>query len=166
MWILISLFFIVLVGVVVLWPYLRQEPELEKTVEADPRLTALYSERDRLYQAIRDAKFDLETGKLSQEDFQNQSAQLKHRAAAVLRAIDELEEQLFPPELDAALEAEIRRARMGVNGGQSHAAVEESPRVRTPAGHGETRDRFCGRCGSALQAGDRFCGACGHAVGA
>ena len=164
MWLFIALALILLTAVVVLWPYLRRESEPETELEPDSRLTELYYERDRLYQAIRDAQFDLEMGKLSPEDYQVQSARLKHRAAAVLRDIDQLEQQLFSSELDASLEEEIRRARVGANGKQRR--IEEPRPATVPAAATDDRatPRFCGRCGAALEPGDRFCGQCGHAV--
>ncbi len=164
MWLFIALALILLAAVVVLWPYLRRESELETELEPDSRLTELYYERDRLYQAIRDAQFDLEMGKLSQEDYQVQVARLKHRAAAVLRDIDQLEQQLFSPELDASLEEEIRRARVGANGKQRRIEEPLPATVPAAAANDQAASRFCGRCGAALKPGDRFCGQCGHAV--
>ena len=153
----------------VLLPYLPRRPQQMLAPEIDPRLAELYDKRDMLYQAIRDARFDSQTGKLSQDDYEAQTGHLKQEAADVLKSIDEIVQTITTPELDAALETEIAAARTG--GGLS--AVEDDPleaailaaRRRPPATNGKGQgDRFCGRCGSPLQGGDRFCGVCGAAV--
>ena len=45
----------------------------------------LLDEKDRLFQALADLRFDYEAGKLSREDFEEEDARLRARAAAVLR---------------------------------------------------------------------------------
>lgn len=160
MWFLIAFLLILLAGAAVLWPFLRpQAVGAAPTVGVDPRLAELYSQRDMLYQAIRDARFDLQTGKLSQEDYEQQTARLKQNAAAVLRQIDQLETQLVSPELDAGIEAEVAAAR------------EIPPALKKTAGNGDVKrvaraatDRFCGKCGASLRPNDVFCGQCGEPV--
>jgi len=161
MWILISLLLILLAGAAVLWPFLRpQAVGAIPTAGVDPRLAELYSQRDMLYQAVRDARFDLQTGKLSQEDYDQQSVRLKQNAATVLRQIDQLEAQLASPELDAKIEAEVAAAR------------EMPPSLKKSTGNGDAKragraktGRFCGKCGASLQPNDVFCGKCGEPVG-
>lgn len=59
--------------------------------EASPDETTarLRGETDRLLQALADLRFDYEAGKLSREDFEEEDAQLRMRAAEVLRKIEE-----------------------------------------------------------------------------
>ncbi len=160
MWILISLLLVLLAGAAVLWPFLHPQPVgAGSTASVDPRLANLYGQRDMLYQAIRDARFDQQTGKLSQEDYDQQSARLKQDAAAVLRQIDQLESQLASPELDAKIEAEVAAAR------------EMHPSLKKSTSNGDAKravraqtDRFCGKCGASLQPNDVFCGKCGRPV--
>lgn len=179
MWILAALLLIIGVGVFILWPYLRpQRSFADPVVDIDPRLTELYDQRDFLYGAVRDARLDLETGKLSQEDYDRHEANLKQQAAVVLRSIDEVEQSLSSPQLDAEMEAEISALRQSPdrvvavadddaveaaiavarrrNGGNGAASVATATTVRV--------DRFCGHCGGPLKTGDRFCGRCGQAT--
>jgi len=160
MWILISLLLVLLAGAAILWPYLRpQAVGALPAATVDPQLVELYAQRDMLYQAVRDARFDLQTGKLSQEDYDQQSTRLKQNAASVLQAIDELETNLASPEMDAQIEAEVAAARempeplkkSTSNGGEVKRA-------------GRTTDRFCGKCGASLRASDSFCGKCGESL--
>ncbi|MCS7040136.1 MAG: hypothetical protein RMN24_12815, partial [Anaerolineae bacterium] len=73
MWIVVALLLLLAAGVVILWPYLRPREALPTAAEAvalDPRLAELYEQREMLYKAIRDARFDLEMGKLSPADYE------------------------------------------------------------------------------------------------
>lgn len=157
MWILISFLLVLLAGTIILWPYLRpQTVGAMQTATVDPQLAELYIQRDMLYQAIRDARFDLQTGKLSQEDYDQQSTLLKQNAAAVLQSIDELETNMAPPEVDAQIEAAVAAAR-----------EMPEPLKKTTSNGGEvkragTTHRFCGQCGASLRANDGFCGKCGE----
>jgi hypothetical protein len=174
MWIVVALLLLLAAGLVILWPYLRPRPALPTAAEAlalDPRLAELYEQREMLYKAIRDARFDLEMGKLSPADYEQQETKLKWQAAAVLRAIDELEQTLFSPQLDARVEAEIAAVRAAALSPAEDEAIEQAvqavrrrtPKTPTPAGP-IVGDRFCGYCGGELRPGDRFCGQCGRAV--
>lgn len=173
MWILVALLLLLAAGVAILWPYLRPReallPAAAEAVALDPRLAELYEQREMLYKAIRDARFDLDMGKLSPADYEQQETKLKWQAAAVLRAIDELEQNLFSPQLDARLEAEIAAVRAAAISPAEDEAIETA--VRAVRGHdgGGVRgaavgDRFCGHCGAELRPDDRFCGQCGRAV--
>ncbi|MCX7854190.1 MAG: zinc ribbon domain-containing protein [Caldilineales bacterium] len=179
MWIVVALLLLLAAGVVILWPYLRPREALPTAAEAvalDPRLAELYEQREMLYKAIRDARFDLEMGKLSPADYEQQETKLKWQAAAVLRAIDELEQNLFSPQLDARLEAEIAAVRAAGLTPAEDEAIERAVqaargrngggvRPKAPAATGPAvGDRFCGHCGAELRPGDRFCGQCGQAV--
>ncbi len=175
MWLLAAFFLILATGLAVFWPYLRPQVALDSGTDVDPRLTELYAQRDKLYRAVRDARLDLETGKLSGADFEQHEAGLKLQAAEVLRSIDEVESELLSPQLDAQMEAEIaaaRTARGADDDAEHNAAIEASIAAArrsgkngaavAPAGAGV--DRFCGHCGGPLQVGNRFCGKCGQAV--
>ena len=127
MWSFISLLLILIVTAAVLWPYLRPQRLAPAAVELDPRLAELSLQRDMLYQAIRDAQFDLETGKLTAEDYAGQSARLKQQAAEVLRAIDGLAAQLVAPAIDQQIEAAVAAAR------QTPAALKTATAARVSA---------------------------------
>ncbi len=160
MWILIAFLLVILAGAAILWPFLRpQSVSAVPTAVVDPKLVELYTQRDMLYQAVRDANFDLQTGKLSQEDYDQQSVQLKQSAASVLKQIDALETDLATPELDAQIEAQVAAAR----------DIPEPLKKTTSNGGdvkraGRTTNRFCGQCGAPLRPSDRFCGKCGTSM--
>lgn len=140
----------------------RDDPESVEIMEdlaavSDP-LVELEAQRDAIYQAIRELRFDFEVAKVSETDYNIFDKQLKDQAVAVLKQIDALQAAEANPELDARLEAEIAALRH-VNGSGPLKPVQHEP---IPAGAGEIS--FCPQCGTKVQMGDRFCGKCGTAV--
>lgn len=159
MWYLVALILIAVAAVAILWPYLRSRSSNVQPTALDPRLVELYSRRDMLYQAVRNAQFDMQTGKLSEEDYKVQSSHLKLEAASVLKNIDVLEAELVAPELDERLELEVAAAR------EIPAPLKAAPRNGdSKASLEQPSDRFCVHCGGALRKGDQFCGQCGVSV--
>jgi hypothetical protein len=157
---------LLLLGIAVIavaWPLLQErrgqfqtDLAAEMLAEADP-LTALVAQRDAIYQAIKELRFDYQVGKVSEADYKAFDTPLRGQAAAVLKEIDTLKKAESDPALDASLEAEIAALRQ-VNGSGP------APRPSTPVPAGKSALNFCPQCGHGLQAGDRFCGKCGAAL--
>jgi hypothetical protein len=59
----------------------------------DPRVAALEAARDHKFREIRDAETDLATGKLTTDDFDRISAELRGEATELLRQLDEARER-------------------------------------------------------------------------
>lgn len=64
-------------------------PPVAFVPERQPDPGLLLEEKDRLFQALADLRFDYEAGKLSREDFEEEDARLRGRAAEVLRGLGE-----------------------------------------------------------------------------
>jgi rubrerythrin len=157
MWILIAFLILIIAGVIILLPFFKQPAPAAPDAAVDPKLLALYTKRDQLYQAIREAKFDLDTGKLSPEDYESQVTRLKRQAASVLKAIDKREANLIPPEWDQQIEDQVRAER--------RARPPMQPvLVTASAGAAAAQVQYCPQCGTRLNPGDRFCPACGARV--
>ncbi len=116
----------------------------------DRRFSELAAARERILDALQELELDFATGKIPEDAFRAQRAELVQQGAEVLRALDELPhpEPAAPVEpRDAdALEAELEAAVASLRGGESRP------------------DSFCVDCGTALVAGDRFCARCGKPV--
>jgi hypothetical protein len=56
----------------------------------DPRIADLEARKEAKYREIRDTELDHAAGKLSDQDFRRQEAELRGEAAEILRGLDEL----------------------------------------------------------------------------
>ncbi|MCB0869534.1 MAG: hypothetical protein KDB52_01755 [Solirubrobacterales bacterium] len=83
-WFLILL---VLVGLFVTMPFWRNRGA--STAE-DPEIAALQAAREAKYREIRDAEMDRESGKLSEQDFNELDAELRREAVDILDRLEAL----------------------------------------------------------------------------
>ena len=56
----------------------------------DPRIADLEARKEAKYREIRDTELDHAAGKLSDEDFRRQEAELRREAVEILKGLDEL----------------------------------------------------------------------------
>ncbi len=56
----------------------------------DPRVADLEARKEAKYREIRDTELDHAAGKLSDEDFRRQEAELRREAVEILKGLDEL----------------------------------------------------------------------------
>jgi hypothetical protein len=66
---------------------LRRPPG--ETALQDPRIADLESRKEAKYREIRDTELDHAAGKLSDEDFRRQDAELRREAVEILKQLDE-----------------------------------------------------------------------------
>ena len=117
--------------------------------------------------ALREIEFDRATGKLSDTDYTALKATYTRRALTELRAAPEPAPGAGVAVGDDAVEAAIRRYRVG----GAAACVACGPRPERDALFCSSCGRFlpgrCPVCGGACEReGQRFCGDCGHALAA
>jgi hypothetical protein len=174
--ILVSMLLAVLALLAVAYPVLARRRGSEPAVTpAEETLAELLSQRDGVFQALRELRFDHDVGKITDEDYVAFEGSLKQTAANSLRALDEWEARA-----DLELEPAIAEA-VAARAASIAASGVVCPNCGRPAG---PEDRFCGRCGAALpeaepavpeapacpncgrphEPGDRFCAGCGQAL--
>lgn len=119
----------------------------------DRTRSALLAERDRLLTALRELDFDHSLGKIPEEDYPAQRAELVRNGAEVMRKLDELPVAAVPapsirPEKHASLTDDD---------------VEDLV-ARRRSGRKEKAGGFCPNCGKAILASDQFCPSCGKTL--
>ena len=81
---------VIIVAVALIWfvsaPLRRREGEA--SASEDPALADLEARKEAKYREIRDAELDHAAGKLSEQDFRRQDAELRREAIAILKEID------------------------------------------------------------------------------
>ncbi|NPA06915.1 MAG: zinc ribbon domain-containing protein [Chloroflexi bacterium] len=182
-YLLLTLMVIALFGAVapfVLAPFRRRvlvDDELER------RRSVLLARREAIINALRELELDYAVGKLPEEDYQRQREALRREGAAVLKALDELEQQAqsrpraVNPDVDARIEALLEQRR----GKRPHVGDTTPQSQKADATEAEPMDEliehllhqrrqnkegrfvgFCPHCGAPVMEHDRFCGRCGQ----
>ncbi len=179
-----SLFLILALAVLVAWYISR--PILEprswqvhmKTSSREHDRSALLAERDRMLNAIQELDFDYALGKIPEEDYPLQRAQMLQQAAEILRSLDALEQPTASGvDFEKRVEAAIAARRVDIQVAAAHKGGEELQREPTSALKSDDdleallakrrRERqgkaagFCPKCGKAVKKSDRFCPKCG-----
>jgi hypothetical protein len=70
---------------------LRRADQSEPQRSEDPRVAELEARKEAKYREIRDAELDRAAGKLSDEDWRRQDAELRREAIEILRELDSVE---------------------------------------------------------------------------
>ena len=89
--VLIGALLLALVATFVLWP-LHGGRSPARSAE-DPVLADLEARKEAKYREIRDTQLDHASGKLSEEDFRGQDAQLRREAVELLKQLDRARER-------------------------------------------------------------------------
>lgn len=123
---------------------------------------ALITDREQLLTALRDLDFDHATGKITDEDYAPQRAQLVAQSAAVLKQLDDLK-PLGPRPLAAGPDESDDLAVLPI---EDYIEAEIAARRQAGPAHGQslasaTNTLACPQCGASAQIGDRFCPKCG-----
>lgn len=130
----------------VAYPILAKNPAGESAeVSSEESVDELLAQRDAVFQALRELRFDHEVGKVADEDYLAFAGSLKQTAANTLRALDEWEARA-----DLELEPEIEQA-VAERAALMDAGGVTCPNCGRAAG---PEDRYCGRCGAALSLSD------------
>jgi rRNA maturation endonuclease Nob1 len=128
----------------------------------------LIARRDALYAALKDAEFDRDMGKLTEEDYQAVRTRTMAEAAGVLRQLDHLTPEAEAA-FDAEIEAEVARLREDATAQpvapDVAAAVEAEIAALAKRSAAPARLKLaCPDCGQPYQPGDAFCAACGASL--
>jgi hypothetical protein len=63
----------------------------------DPKLAELEARKEAKYREIRDAELDHASGKLSEEDWRRQDAELRREAIEILKQLDRVQDERTAP---------------------------------------------------------------------
>jgi hypothetical protein len=168
---IVSIFFalgiLILVGVYLYMPFL--ERRARRVTEEEHTTSALLAERERVVTSLQELEFDYGLGKVPEEDYPTQRANLLQKGADVLRKLDELTPVKTQND-DAHLENVIaaRRKNKSDNKADNKTASTdddiESMISARRKGHKAKSVGFCPNCGKPVVASDKFCSACGKTL--
>lgn len=179
--VLLGVALLVVVGVVVMRPFLTRHLQREKIVG---RREALQAQKEAVLERIRELDFDNETGKVPDEEYESQRRQLLAEAAGILERLDALAPAATASgngseDVEDEVEAAISRLRKAPStsagsADEIEAAVRQlrrqpavangpqSPETISEGSGGGDAGNFCSQCGRPRDADDKFCAYCGH----
>jgi len=162
---IVSIFFalgiLILVGVFLYMPFL--ERRARRVTEEEHESSTLMAERERVVNSLQELEFDYSLGKVPEEDYPTQRANLLQKGADVLRRLDELAPVKAQNDKDARLERAIAARRKNGAGAATDDDIESMISSRRK-GRKEKSAGFCPKCGKPVMASDRFCPACGKTL--
>jgi len=119
----------------------------------------LNSEKETLYDALRDIEFDYGLGKLSKDDYEDLKNTYKLKAASVLKRLEEINRNSNTSNLEEEIEREISEKREFKK--QEQKKGNKTLDVRD-AGVNQQIKLNCLQCGKELSPEDKFCPNCGN----
>lgn len=163
--ILVLLALLVGVGYFLAAPLLRGAAM--RPLDETPEASALLAERDRVITALQELDFDFNLGKVPENAYPEQRAELLQQGAEILRRLDEL-----APTTEAVQDASARIERAAAAGGSQAGSparmladdkIESMLAARRAARHAKSAG-FCPRCGKSVLTSDQFCPNCGKSL--
>ena len=152
----------VFVGLYLYAPFL--ERRARRVTAEEHELSALLAERERTLSALQELDFDYRLGKVPEEEYPVQRANLLQKGADVLKRIDELTPQEARSHKDADIERAIASRRRKTTVASITDDDIESMIVQRRKGRKTKTAGFCPKCGKAVMVSDKFCPACGKVL--
>ncbi|MFQ6122003.1 MAG: zinc ribbon domain-containing protein [Dehalococcoidales bacterium] len=132
MTVFIAILLTILTFAFIAYPFFKQKWRLVDSAGGE-KLRELHSRRDVTYSMLKELEFDLQSGILTEEDYQDLEARYKRKAISILREMDKSEKG---SDVDEEIEKQVLELR-------------------------RSKGRFCPQCGNKYQENDRFCSRCG-----
>ena len=166
---IVSIFFVlcifVFVSIFLYMPFL--EGRARRVTEAEHEASTLLAERERVVNSLQELEFDYSLGKVPEEDYPTQRANLLQKGADVLRKLDELVPAKVQSDKDARIERAIAARRknsaMKKDGPTTDDDIESMISLRR-SGRKEKTGGFCPKCGKPVLISDKFCPSCGKTL--
>jgi hypothetical protein len=166
--IFLTLAILTLVAMYLAQPYMERRTKIVSAEELEH--SHLLAERDRYINALRELDFDFEMGKIPEDSYPGQRADLLKKGADALRRIDEYEGAKVTSAEDR-LEAVIAARRADATSTPESASQDapgmdadddlESLIAARRSKRKAKSGGFCPNCGHAVLATDKFCTNCG-----
>jgi len=132
--------------------------------------STLMAERDRVINSLQELDFDFKLGKIPDEDYPAQRAELLQKGADVLQKLDALKTvPSTAPDAEARLEKAVaaRRADSAAEASGPELVSDDEIETMLAARRKERNAKssgFCPRCGKPVLISDQFCPNCGKAL--
>lgn len=156
---------LLLVSLFISQPLIRKEAILVSDDEQE--YSKLLADRDRILNTLQDLDFDYLLGKIPEERYPSERAELLQKGAIILRKMDKFQDKRLQDGVNMDLvenltgrDNEILTSQAPVTtDDQLEALIAKRVRDREEKSNG-----FCPQCGHAVQKSDHFCPRCGYSL--
>ena len=155
----------IIVGVYLYAPFMSKPRKLSTSEMHE--VSALKAERDRVINSLQELDFDFKLGKIPEEDYPEQRAELLKKGSEVLRQLDELEPVYAATRTaEARIEkaAAAKRADSASDGAVLSDEEVEAMLAARRKQHKSKSAGFCPKCGKPVLTADNFCPSCGKSL--
>jgi hypothetical protein len=164
--ILFVLAVLILVGMYLYAPFVSRG---RRALTADEHyVSSLMAERDRLINALQELDFDHKLGKIPDQDYPPQRAELLRKGADILRTLDEFQSGgVALGDAESRLESAAAARRADSAEAAPTELTDDDLETLIAARRKERKEKsagFCPRCGQPVVVTDRFCPACGKSL--
>ncbi|KAA3643545.1 MAG: zinc-ribbon domain-containing protein [Chloroflexi bacterium] len=133
--------------------------------EEEQNLSSLLAERERILDALAELDFDHEMGKVPEDTYKAQRADLAKIGVGILRKIDASQPNGSRESSGDAVEAVIAERKQVVSAGSGgDDPLEDMIASRRSQQSAPATGKFCPQCGQGIHAGDKFCSHCGTVI--
>jgi len=155
---------LILVGMYLYAPFTQKRAR--RVVEEDHDLSALMAERDRVLSSLQELDFDFRLGKIPDEDYPTQRANLLQKGADILRKLDGMAPGSTQVDTETCIEKAVAAQRVDGSKAKPKLTDEdiESMVASRRKGRKGKSAGFCPKCGKPVMTTDRFCPSCGKAL--
>ncbi len=146
--------------VFVVMPIINKDDSGEEPIELDIDRISLEEEKEEAYNALKEAEFDYETGKLSDKDYGIIKEKYSKIAVEAMQKIEKHEKQ--PSEKDGAVSVAQEGTAKCANCGK---ALPNGAKFCQSCGNKvkpQANANVCSKCGTEHKKNDKFCQGCGQ----
>ena len=156
---------LLLVSLYISQPLLRKKALVVSDEEQE--YSKLLADRDRILNTLQDLDFDYLLGKIPEERYPSERAELLQKGALILQKMDKFQDRRMHDRGNLDLVDSLRGGNDQIVNSQAHPITDDdlealiAQRVRDRE---EKSNGFCSQCGHAVQQSDSFCPRCGHSL--
>lgn len=163
---LVLLGIMIFVGLYLYAPFLDRRAR--RVTREEQEVSTLLAERERALNALQELEFDHKLGKVPEEDYPVQRANLIQKGADILRKLDEITPPKVQDEKDDRIERAIASRRKKIaSESEEPEPIDDEIESLIVNRRKERKDKsggFCPNCGKPVLLSDKFCPSCGKAL--
>lgn len=135
--------------------------------DEEQEYSKLLADRDRILNTLQDLDFDYLLGKIPEERYPSERAELLQKGAMILQKMDTFQDRRLQDGGNMDLEESLTERNNEILISRAHVTTDDelealiAKRVRDRQ---EKSNGFCPQCGHAVQQSDSFCPRCGNSL--